>query len=387
MSRRSLSAVAAALIIALGCGKPVPPDTTVPGPGGNTPADKALTEVIKALPKAEVNAEGATFVEPIMKVWTNEFLEKTGDKVRINYQGKGSGAGVGQMTKKLAAFGCSDAPMNAAQLAEAAKTGGEVIHVPLVIGAVVPMYNLPGVDQPIKFTGPLLVEIFNGKVKRWDDAKLKELNPGVALPGLDIQPVYRADPSGTSFIFSDYLAKIDPDFKKMVGASTTPKWPETVGIRQQKSDGVAGHINRTAGAIGYIELTYALDQKAKFGSVRNAAGKDVLADLASITAAAAASLDQKQTDPPYSLHELTYNLTNASGEASYPIAGMSFAVLYQKPDLGDDAAKARAKAVVTFLKWATSAEGQDLAGKRNFAPLPPALREKVATRLASVVVE
>lgn len=377
MSRR-LPALCAALALAAGCGKPVPP--------GDAPKPGAGDAALKALAAAEVNAEGATFVEPIMKVWTNEFLEKTDNKVRINYQGKGSGAGIGQMTKKLAAFGCSDAPMNEKQLDEAKKTGGDVVHVPLVIGAVVPMYNLPGVEQPIKFTGPLLVEVFTGAVKTWDDPKLKALNPGVALPALAIQPVYRADPSGTSFIFSDYLAKIDPGFKTTVGASTTPKWPETVGIRQQKSDGVAGHVNRTPGAIGYIELTYALDQKAKFGSVRNAAGKDVLADLASITAAAAASLDVKQTDPPYSLHELTVNLTNAPGEASYPIAGMSFAVLYQKPDPGDDAAKARARAVVAFLTWATGAEGQDLAGKRNYAPLPPALREKAAARLATVVV-
>ena len=277
--------------------------------------------------------------------------------------------------------------MNQAQLDEARKTGGEVVHVPLVIGAVVPMYNLPGVEQPVKFTGPLLVEVFTGKVRRWDDPNLKALNPGVNLPALDIQPVFRSDPSGTSFIFSDYLSKIDPGFKSTVGASTAPNWPKEVGIRQQKSDGVAGHINRTAGAIGYIELTYALDQKAKFGSVRNAAGKDVLADLAGITAAAAASLDQKQTDPPYSLHELTYNLTNAPGEASYPIAGMSFAVLYQRPDLSDDAAKARARAVVTFLRWATSAAGQEWAGRRNYAPLPPALRERVAARLGTVVLE
>lgn len=375
---RTLPVLCAAVLLAAGCGKPIPPDDTRASAKGGEFA---------SLAKAEVNAEGATFVEPIMKVWTNEFLEKTGDKVRINYQGKGSGAGIGQMTKKLAAFGCSDAPMNEKQLDEAKKTGGDVVHVPLVVGAVVPMYNLPGVEQPVKFTGPLLVEIFTGTVTRWDDPKLKALNPGVALPALDIQPVYRTDPSGTSFIFSDYLAKIDAGFKATVGASTAPKWPDKVGIRQQKSDGVAGHITRTAGAIGYIELTYALDQKAKYGSVRNAAGKDVLANLESITAAAAASVDVKQTEPPYSLHELTYNLTNAPGEASYPIAGMSFAVLYKNPDLGDDAAKARAAAVVSFLKWATSAEGQELAGKRNYAPLPPALREKAAARLATVTVQ
>jgi len=364
-----------AVLVAAGCSKAPPPDDPKP----------AATGELARLAKAEVNAEGATFVEPIMKVWTNEFQALTGDNVKINYQGKGSGAGVSQMTKRLAAFGCSDAPMNAQQLAEAKKTGGDVVHVPLVIGAVVPMYNLPGVAEPVKFTGPLLVGIFTGKVKRWDDPGLKELNPGVALPALDIQPVYRSDPSGTSFIFSDYLSKVDATFKQTVGASTAPTWPDKVGIRQGKSDGVAGHVERTPGAIGYIELTYALDQKATFGSVRNAAGKDVRADLTSITAAAAASLDQKQTAPPYSLHELTYNLTDAPGEASYPIAGMSFAVVYQRPELGADAAKARA--VVAFLKWAVGDAGQELAGKRNYAPLPPALRARAAERLGTVVVE
>jgi phosphate transport system substrate-binding protein len=203
----------------------------------------------------------------------------------------------------------------------------------------------------------------------------------MTLPDLAIQPVYRSDTSGTSFIFSDYLSKVDEGFKKTVGASTAPKWPETVGIRQNKSDGVAGHIDRTPGTIGYIELTYALSKKAKYGSVRNKAGKDILADLDSITAAGDASLSVAQTQEPYSLHELTYNLTNADGEKSYPIAGMCFAVLYKKQDA------AKGKAVVSFLKWTTGSEGQDLANKKNYAPLPAALREKAAARLDSVIVE
>lgn len=329
----------------------------------------------------ELNAQGATFVEPIMKFWTNEYIEKTSGKVRINYQGTGSGAGVTQMIKNLAAFGCSDAPMNQKQLDEAKEGGGDVVHVPLVIGAVVPMYNVPDVDQPLKFSGPLLVEIFTGKVTKWNDQKLKDLNPGVKLPDLAIQPVYRSDPSGTSFIFSDYLAKVNEGFKKAVGASTTPKWPETIGIRQSKSDGVAGYIDRTPGAIGYIELTYALDKKAKFGSVRNQAGKDILADFDSITAAADASLSVKQTEPPYSLHDLTYNLTNAGGEKSYPIAGMSFAVFYKKQEQG------KGKAVVSFLRWATSAEGQGMAKARNYAPLPASLQEKINAKLDTVELQ
>jgi len=380
--------LAFAPLLTLGCGKTVPTDagaksdaTPAPLDPGQTKQRDDLDATLKALAETKMNGQGATFVEPIMKFWTNEFIEKTGGKVKINYQGTGSGAGVTQMTKKLADFGCSDAPMNQKQLDEAKSNGGAVVHVPLVIGAVVPMYNLPGVDAPVKFTGPLLVEIFTGKVAKWNDPKLAALNPGVALPDLAIQPVYRADTSGTSFIFSDYLSKVDAGFKKEVGASTAPKWPETVGIRQPKSDGVAGHIDRTPGAIGYIELTYALDKKAKYGSVRNKAGKDVLADFAGITAAAEASLGEKQTAEPYSLHELTYNLTDAGGDGSYPIAGMSFAVVYQKLE------GAKGKAVVAFLRWATSPEGQEMAKKRNYAPLPPALGAKIAARLDTVSVE
>jgi phosphate transport system substrate-binding protein len=371
-----------------GCGRR-PPDSAGTGAGAGVAVDPKLAAEIKALPAAEVNAEGATFIEPIMKFWTSEFRDKTGGKVRINYQGKGSGAGISSMTKRLVAFGCSDAPMNAEQLKTAEETGGPVVHVPLVIGAVVPVYNLPGVEKPLVFTGPLLADLFTGKVARWNDPKLKELNPGVELPDLGVQPVYRSDPSGTSFIFTDYLSKVSPEFRAAVGAKTLPNWPKGLGIAQQKSDGVAGHIERTAGAVGYLELTYALDskEKLKYGSVRNRAGKDVRADLDSITAAAAASLGTEPADPPYSLHELTYNLTDAPGDGSYPIAGMSFAVLYQKPDVGSPEKAAAARAVVAFLKWAASAEGQELARKRNYAPLPEALRERVKARLDGVEVQ
>jgi phosphate ABC transporter phosphate-binding protein len=328
----------------------------------------------------EVNAQGATFVEPIMKVWTNKYLDRTGDKVRINYQGTGSGAGITQMTKQTVAFGCSDAPMNKKQVEEATAAGGAVVHVPLVIGAVVPMYNVPGVEKPLTFTGPLLADLFTGRVKKWNDPKLLAANPGVPLPDLDVQPVFRADPSGTSFIFSDYLCKVSPEFQASVGTSTAPNWPKAVGIKQNKSDGVAGHISRTAGAIGYVELTYALDTKARYGSVVNKAGKPVRADLDSITAAAAATLGMKQTADPYSLHELTYNLTDAPGDASYPIAGMSFAVLYAQQS------GPAGQAVVDFLTWCTSEVGQGMAKTRNYAPLPAELQAKAADRLKTVQV-
>jgi len=366
------SFLALAASLAIGCGKSVPTDDVKP----TVKSDPKLDDLLSKLDEAAPNGQGATFVKPIMDIWKEEFIEKTKGKVKINYQGTGSGAGVTQMTKKLADFGCSDNPMTSKQMAEVS-SGESIVHVPLVIGAVVPAYNVPGVSEPLKFDGPLLVAIFTGKVAKWNDSRIKALNPTAPLPDLVIQPVYRSDPSGTTFIFCDYLAKVDAEFKKTVGVSNAPTWPKGVGIAQNKSDGVAGHLSRTEGAIGYIELTYALDSKdkLKFGSVKNKAGKDVPADFESITAAAAASLDQKQTQEPYSLHELTYNLTDAPGEKSYPIAGMSFAVMYKKQT------GAKGKAVVAFLKWATSAEGQDLAKRRNYAPLPESLREKVHQRL------
>lgn len=326
----------------------------------------------------KVTGEGATFVEPVMKSWADEYKEKTGKTVAVDYKGSGSGAGVSAMTKKLAQFGCSDAPMTAELTKEADGQGGAVIHVPLVIGAVVPVYNLPGLDKPLVFDGPLLAGLFTGQIKKWNDPAVAKLNPGVTLPDLAAQPVYRADTSGTSFIFTDYLAKVSPAFKTTVGASTKPTWPNGVGTAQSKSDGVAGYVSRTEGAVGYVELTFALGASLKFGSVVNKAGKPVAATLESITAAASATAAAKApAEPPYSLHELTYNLTDAPGEASYPIAGMSFAVLYKTQPAAN-------KPAVEFLKWATSAEGQTVAAKTNYAPLPPDLQAAVQARLGQV---
>jgi phosphate transport system substrate-binding protein len=306
-----------------------------------------------------------------MSVWTNEYAERTGGAVRINYQGTGSGDGINKVVDQLVDFGCSDAPMNRKQLDDALRKGGPVVHIPLVIGAVVPMYNLRGVTAPIVFNGPLLADIFLGEVTRWDDPRLQALNPGVPLPAVKIQPVYRADPSGTTYILADYLAKVSPRFRAEVGVSNDPNWPAGVGVKQPKSDGVAGHISRTEGAIGYVELSYALDTKAQYGAVMNKAGRTIVADLDSITAAAAASLQEKPSSEPYSLHALTFPLTDANGEASYPIAGMTYAILYQKnPGV-------KGRGVVGFLRWATSAEGQEWAKKRNYAPLPPELQKRV----------
>jgi phosphate ABC transporter phosphate-binding protein len=349
------------------------------GCGPTPPADDGPPRELVAAEPAELNARGSTFVEPILRFWANEFADRTGGAVRVNYQGTGSGDGVAKVIDRLVDFGCSDVPLNRKQLAAAGAKGGPVVHVPLVIGAVVPAYNLPGVGRPVTFSGPLLADIFLGKVTTWDDPRVAALNPGLALPPLQIQPVYRADPSGTSFIFADYLAKVGPGFKAAVGVSNDPKWPTGVGVKQPKTDGVAGHVSRTPGAIGYLELSFALgDDTTEYGAVVNRAGTPVRADLASITAAAAEAMAERPTAEPFSLHELTYSLTDAGGAASYPIAGMSYAILYRRSP------GAAGRTAVAFLRWATSAEGQAMAGRRDYAPLPDALRARIGAALDQV---
>ncbi|OWK34591.1 phosphate ABC transporter substrate-binding protein PstS [Fimbriiglobus ruber] len=369
---RALIATTCSLVpalLAVGCSGKTPP-TAATTPGG--PATTIQTD------SAELSGRGSTFIQPIMKFWTEEFHLRTDNKVKIDYQGTGSGDGVKGVTDKLCDFGCSDFPLNEEQIKQADAKGGPTVHIPLVIGAVVPMYRLDGVDKTLVFSGPVLADIFSGKITKWNDAKLKDLNPGANLPDVSISPVCRADKSGTSFIFTDYLSKVSPEFKKTVGVSSEPKWPENVGTKQQKTDGVAGHITKNNGAIGYVELTYALDTKAGYGAVVNKAGKTVRADLDSITAAAAATLGHTQTEKPYSLHDLTYNLTDAAGDASYPIAALSFAIIYQKQS------GPKGKAVVEFLKWASSPAAQELAKKRNFAPLPVKLQKQIHEKLGKV---
>jgi phosphate transport system substrate-binding protein len=351
------------------------------GCGPAEPIGKTNDRTGSAMLPAELKGVGATFVQPIMKDWTEKYLQETNDLVRVNYDAKGSGAGISAMTTQESEFGCSDAPMKKAEVEAAAAKGGTVLHIPVVVGAVVPVYTLNAIDKskPLTFSGPVLAEIFTGKITNWNDEKLKALNPGIALPNLGIKPVYRADKSGTSFIFSSYLGKVSPEFRKAIPASTEPAWPKEVGSREQQTKGMADAVARADGAIGYVELTYALDNKIAFGAVTNQAGKPVLATLSAITSAAASSMATKATIEPYSLHELTYDLTDAAGADSYPISAMSFAILYGKQS------GAKGKATVEFIRWiATSEKGQKMAGIRNYAPLPAELRKRVNELLDTV---
>ncbi len=355
------------LLAVVGCG----------GCGPSRPVPTGGVVMIDA-PAASLDAGGATFVQLAMNVWTDEFRIRTGEKVKINYQGTGSSDGVKKMTSKELAFGCSDAPMTKKELDTATDKHGPVLHIPMVVGAVVPMYNLD-VDKPLVFTGGVLADIFLGKIKTWNDTAIADLNPGVTLPAVAITPVFRSGGSGTSYIFTDYLSKASGEFKSKVGA--VKEFPSTMaGVGMKGNEGVAEHVNKVKGALGYVELTFALDTKAKYGSVKNKGGKAVLADLASITAAAAAGMTQAQTGE-YALHELTYNLTDTAGPDAYPIAAVSYCLLYKKQP------KDKGKALVAFLKWATSAEGQELSETRNYARLPADLQAKIAEKLTTVEFE
>jgi phosphate transport system substrate-binding protein len=310
-----------------------------------------------------LNGSGSSFVKPMMDKWARTYEKEK--KTRVDYIAVGSGAGVRQLLEKVTDFACSDAPLTDEQLEAAKKANGEVVHIPLVMGGVVPAYNLKDVDKPIRFTGKVLADIYLGRIKKWNDPDLMEINPGLDLPDLDITVVHRADASGSTAIFTDFLTKVSPDWKAKVGAGTTVKW--VTGASAPRTDGVANLINKTPGAIGYVELVFALQRKMKFGSVKNKEGNYVLASLEGVTAAAEAAL----TDIP---DDLRFSLTNAPGKESYPICGTTWAIIHvQQPE-------DRAKEVVNFLRWVTH-DGQEYATDLYYARLPKGLVERLEKSL------
>ena len=315
-----------------------------------------------------INGAGATFPAPIYSKWFAEYNKLHGD-VRINYQPLGSGAGIRQITERTVFFGASDGPMTNEQLAAAP---GKVLHLPTVLGAVVPIYNVPGVSQELKFSGPVLADIFLGKITKWNDAAIAGLNTGVTLPDTDIVVARRSDGSGTTYIWVDYLSKVSPEFRKTVGVNTSVKWP--VGIAAAKNDGVAAVVKQTPGALGYVELIYAINTKQPYGLVQNPSGKFVKASIASVTAAAEAAAKQMPAD-------YRVSITNAPGDAVYPIASFTWMLLYQDPK-----DKAQAKAMVDFMTWALT-DGQRFAGEMGYAPLPKNVVDMELKTLATIKVQ
>jgi phosphate transport system substrate-binding protein len=315
----------------------------------------------------QINGAGATFPNPIYSKWFDEY-GKLHPNVRINYQPIGSGGGIRQVTAQTVFFGATDGPMTEEQILAAP---GRILHLPTVLGADVPIYNLPGVSGELQFTGAVLADIFLGKITKWNDAALVKLNPAAKLPATDITVVHRSDGSGTTYIWVDFLAKVSPEWKKKVGVATSVNWP--TGVGGKGNEGVTGLVQQVPGSIGYVELIYALQNKVAYGSVQNLAGEFVRASVQSVTAAAAAAAAKMPAD-------FRVSITNAEGKGAYPISSFTWLLLYENPK-----DKAQSKAMVEFVKWAL-ADGQKFAAALGYAPLPAEVVKMELAALAKVRV-
>ena len=309
-----------------------------------------------------INGAGATFPYPIYSKWFDAYT-KVDPSVRFNYQSIGSGGGQKQIMAQTVDFGASDGPMSDDNLS---KAPGKLLHIPTVAGADVVAYNLPG-NPALKLDADTIAAIFLGEIKKWNDPKIAALNPGVTLPDQEIVVVHRSDGSGTTYIWTDYLSKISPEWKAKVGTNTSVNWP--TGIGGKGNEGVAGQIKQTPGALGYVELIYAIQNKMAYADVKNAAGKFVKASLESITAAMATA--QIPDD-------FRFSITNASGEAAYPICGATWLLVYEQQQ---DATKG--KKLVEFLKWAQK-DGEKMAKDLDYAPLPESLQARVLKRIEEI---
>jgi phosphate transport system substrate-binding protein len=344
--------LATAVTISFGCsGQKLGEGTSSTSPGGSM----------------QLQGSGASFPKPIYEKWVSEF-GKANPNIRIDYQATGSGAGQKALLAKTADFGASDDPMSDEDLKSA---GAEILHIPTVLGAVVLTYNVEGVKEPLKLTGQTIADIYLGNIKRWNDERLKKDNPNVALPDQDILPVYRADSSGTSAVFTDFLSKTSPEWKSKVGMNKQPSWVTGVGVGAKGNDGVMGQVKQTPNSIGYVELTFAKANNLPAALVKNKAGQFVEASLDSVSAAAAGSVASMPDD-------LRTQITDAEGAASYPIASYTYILVYK-----DQADLVKGKAIADFLWWATH-EGEKFAADLHYAALPDEVVKKVETKINSM---
>jgi phosphate transport system substrate-binding protein len=324
----------------------------------------ALLAGISATASAQmmINGAGATFPYPIYSKWFDEYV-KVDPSVRFNYQSIGSGGGQKQILAQTVDFGASDGPMSDENLA---KAPGKILHIPTVAGAVVMTYNIPG-NPAVKFDGETIAGIFLGHIQKWNDPKLTALNPGVKLPDQDIVVVHRSDGSGTTFIFTDYLSKVSSEWKSKAGNNTSVNWP--TGIGGKGNEGVSGQVKQTPGAIGYVELIYAVQNKLPYSDVKNSAGAFVKPTADSVTAALATA------EIP---DDFRFSITNAPGKEAYPIAGATWLLVYQQQK---DPAKG--KKLVEFLKWSMT-KGEGMAKTLDYAPLPENVQQRVLKRIDEI---
>jgi len=318
----------------------------------------------QAADTALINGAGSSFDFPAFTKWF-EAYGKTEPNVRFNYQSIGSGAGKQRLKDQIVDFGASDAPMSDAELAAAP---GKVLDIPVVAGGVAIIYNLPG-DPKLKLDGDTLAAIYLGNINKWNDPKIAALNPGVSLPELTIVPVHRADGSGTSFIFTDYLSVVNPAWADSIGKGAVVKWPAAIGVASKGSEGVAGSVKQISGAIGYAELAYADQNKIPYADMKNSTGNFISPTPDSVSVALSTA---KVPD------DFRFSMVNAPGDKAYPISGVSWALVYQETKKAD-----HAKPLVAFLKWAVT-EGQKLSVQLDYAPLPDSIQQRELKMLETI---
>ncbi len=323
-----------------------------------------LALALPAVAQTTLNGAGATFPNPMYQKWFSEY-HKAHPDIQFNYQSIGSGGGIRQVLAQTVDFGASDGPMTDDQLAQAKV---KILHIPTVLGAVVPAYNVPGVTGEVKFTPEAMAGIFLGKITNWNDKAITSANPGVNFPNQSIIVVHRSDGSGTSYIFTDYLSKVSKEWADSVGKNTSVKWP--AGLGAKGNEGVAGMIRQMEGAIGYIELIYAVQNKIPYGSVKNSSGAFVKGSLESVTSAAASV----KTMPA----DFRVSITNAPGKDAYPISSFTWLLI---PSQSKDAAKG--KMITDFLNWMVD-DGQKMTADLAYAPLPESVASKVKTAIKQV---
>jgi phosphate transport system substrate-binding protein len=308
---------------------------------------------------------GATYPNPLYQKWISEY-GKLNPNVRVDYQSIGSGGGQKQIREQTVDFGASDSPMSDQDLKN---SPGEILHIPMVLGAVVITYNLPDLSQPLHFSPDVVADIFLGKIKRWDDGRIKADNPGVNLPAADITVVHRSDGSGTTGVWVDYLSKISGEWKQKVGVGTSVNWP--VGIGGKGNEGVTGQVKQTPNTIGYVELIYALQNKLPVGLIKNKSGNFVPASLASVTAAATGALANTPDD-------LRVSITDSPGADAYPVSSYTYILAYKEQK---DTAKG--KALVDYLWWCIH-DGERFTNDLQYAPLPAEIVKRAETKINSI---
>ena len=317
----------------------------------------------------DLTGAGATFPAPIYKKWFDTYATKTG--VKINYQAIGSGGGIKQLQEQTVDFGASDSPMSDTELAGA--KGGPVVHIPTVLGPVVITYNVPQLKEPLKLSGPVVADIFLGKITKWNDPRIAALNSGVGLPAQDILVVHRSEGSGTTYIFSDYLSAVSADWAKAPGKGKDLQWP--VGLGGKGNDGVTGQVKQTPGAIGYVELSYAKQNKLPAAAIKNKAGNFITPSVESATAAAAGALEKLPPNTDYRI-----SIVDPPGAQAYPISSLTWILVYK-----DQKDPAKGRKLVDFLKWALH-DGESAAATLDYAPLPPAMIARLDSLVGTINV-